>query len=223
MTKANVFELAQIIKSSGADPSDVTDAVWAAGYRKPAREAEEAVNLALDIICGFEGADLPWDVWPKSYADILKGELNDFVVEAITPDEATAASAAKELIAEGYSKVTAGEPDNCRSNEKAQVRLVPRELTDDMGEAIAFTAGCCGGIASDIWEAVLAAAPAIGDIRLDSITLPPIMDLDGRTGRSLIIANTHNAAVTLCAMAIREAGFETECSPLLGSEVSTNG
>ena len=105
MSETNVFALAKIIKAAGNDPSDVTDAVWTAGYRKPERQAEDAVNLTLEIISGFEGADMPWDVWPKDYADILKCELNDFVVEAITSDKANAASAAKELIAEGYAKV----------------------------------------------------------------------------------------------------------------------
>lgn len=104
MNDTNVFELAQIIKAAGSDPSDVTGAVWDAGYRRPERGAEEAVNLALDIICGFEGADLPWDVWPKNYTDILKGELNDFVIEATSPDKATAVCVAKELIAEGYAR-----------------------------------------------------------------------------------------------------------------------
>lgn len=152
-----MFELAQVIKSAGTDPSGVTDAVWAAGYRKPERKTEEAVNLALDIICGFEGADLPWEMWPKNYTDILKGELNDFVVEAITPDEATAASAAKELIAEGYAK----HQNNMRGNDST-FQLVPIELTDPMAEAIAYHANCCGGVAADAWEAALAAAPAPG-------------------------------------------------------------
>ena len=38
MTQPNVFALAQVIKAAGADPSEVTDAVWAAGYRRPARQ-----------------------------------------------------------------------------------------------------------------------------------------------------------------------------------------
>ncbi|WP_455424835.1 hypothetical protein [Dryocola sp. LX212] len=158
MSETNIFELAQVIKSAGTDPSDVTDAVWTAGYRKPERNAEEAVNLALDIICGFEGADLPWEVWPKNYTDILKGELNDFVIEAITADEATAASAAKELIAEGYVK----QQNNMRDTPAATYKLVPKELTDPMAEAIAYHANCCGGVAADAWEAALAAAPAPG-------------------------------------------------------------
>lgn len=46
MTDTNVFALAQIIKAAGSDPRNVTDVVWAAGYRKPERSAEEAVMRA---------------------------------------------------------------------------------------------------------------------------------------------------------------------------------
>lgn len=37
--------------------------------------------------------------------------------------------------------------------------LVPKEMTDAIGEAIAMHANCCGGIALDIYDAMLAAAP----------------------------------------------------------------
>ena len=42
---------------------------------------------------------------------------------------------------------------------KSETITLPRELTVNMAEAIAFEANCCGGIASDIWEALVAAAP----------------------------------------------------------------
>ena len=42
---------------------------------------------------------------------------------------------------------------------KSETITLPRELTDNMAEAIAFEANCCGGVASDIWEALVAAAP----------------------------------------------------------------
>ena len=42
-------------------------------------------------------------------------------------------------------------------NEKEYVRI-PRELTDHIAEAIAFEARCCGGIAYDIYEAIIKAA-----------------------------------------------------------------
>ncbi|WKM71991.1 DUF551 domain-containing protein [Klebsiella oxytoca] len=37
--------------------------------------------------------------------------------------------------------------------------MVPKEITDEIGEAIAMQANCCGGIALDIYDAMLAAAP----------------------------------------------------------------
>lgn len=37
--------------------------------------------------------------------------------------------------------------------------MVPKEMTDAIGEAIARHANCCGGIALDIYDAMLAAAP----------------------------------------------------------------
>ena len=36
--------------------------------------------------------------------------------------------------------------------------MVPKEMTDEIGEAIAMQANCCGGIALDIYDAMLAAA-----------------------------------------------------------------
>ncbi|MFV7184737.1 hypothetical protein ACNPGY_02705 [Citrobacter cronae] len=40
--------------------------------------------------------------------------------------------------------------------------MVPKEMTDAIGEAIAMHANCCGGIALDIYDAMLAAAPQQG-------------------------------------------------------------
>ena len=37
--------------------------------------------------------------------------------------------------------------------------MVPKEMTDEIGDAIAMQANCCGGIALDIYDAMLAAAP----------------------------------------------------------------
>lgn len=42
-------------------------------------------------------------------------------------------------------------------------KLVPSEMTDEIGEAIARNANCCGGIALDIYDAILNAAPAPED------------------------------------------------------------
>lgn len=37
--------------------------------------------------------------------------------------------------------------------------MVPKEMTDEIGKAIAMQANCCGGIALDIYDAMIAAAP----------------------------------------------------------------
>lgn len=54
--------------------------------------------------------------------------------------------------------------------------------------------------------------------RSTSVTLPPLLDLEGRTGRSFIIAGAHNSAITMCSMAITGAGYTSVCSPLLENE-----
>ncbi|WP_262033997.1 hypothetical protein [Serratia liquefaciens] len=41
-------------------------------------------------------------------------------------------------------------------------KLMPIEITDEIAEAIAMEARCCGGIALCIYEAALAAAPEGG-------------------------------------------------------------
>ncbi|HAU5713933.1 TPA: hypothetical protein JD348_02770 [Serratia marcescens] len=43
-------------------------------------------------------------------------------------------------------------------------KLMPLEMTDEIGEAIAMEARCCGGIALCIYEAALAAAPEGGNV-----------------------------------------------------------
>lgn len=106
MTDTNVFALAQIIKAAGGDPGDITCAVWAAGYRKPEKSAEEAVLLAIDLISEDHGNDIPSEHWPETYGAVLSGELNRVVLEAEWPNSSTPASIAKEIILAGYRKVT---------------------------------------------------------------------------------------------------------------------
>jgi hypothetical protein len=117
MTDTNIFALAQIIKAAGTDPSDVTDAVWAAGYRKPAQTASQAVALTLDIVAGFEGNDLPWSVWPKDYEGILQSELNEVIEQEMSREAASPAGTAKTIISAGYSNSAApdkSEADQCQ-------------------------------------------------------------------------------------------------------------
>ncbi|HCU0656795.1 TPA: DUF551 domain-containing protein [Klebsiella quasipneumoniae] len=54
--------------------------------------------------------------------------------------------------------------------------MVPKEMTDEIGEAIAMQANCCGGIALDIYDAMLAAATH------DTPALNSLQSVDGVTG-----------------------------------------
>ncbi|AZJ05771.1 DUF551 domain-containing protein [Klebsiella quasipneumoniae subsp. similipneumoniae] len=54
--------------------------------------------------------------------------------------------------------------------------MVPKEMTDEIGEAIAMQANCCGGIALDIYDAMIAAAPH------DTPALNSLQSVDRVTG-----------------------------------------
>lgn len=56
--------------------------------------------------------------------------------------------------------------------------------------------------------------------RSEPVTLPPMFDLEGRTGRSFIIAGAHNSAIAMCSMAITGVGYTSVCSPPLENEES---
>lgn len=58
--------------------------------------------------------------------------------------------------------------------------------------------------------------------RSTPVTLPPMFDLEGRSGRNFIIAGAHNSAIAMCSMAIKAAGYKSECSPLNCSEETNN-
>ncbi|EIC4353524.1 hypothetical protein LJS80_002277 [Salmonella enterica] len=100
--------LAKIISAAGKDPSEITDAVWAAGYRKPERTEEEAINLAIDTFTDFRYYGIPEDTWPKTYDEILQCELNEILNEElwcdIPPDDI-----ASILIKAGYSPENAND------------------------------------------------------------------------------------------------------------------
>lgn len=105
MTETNVFALAQIIKTAGGDPGDITSAVWAAGYRKPEKSVEEAVLQTIDVLGEYHSNDIPSEYWPDSYESVLTGELNRVVHDAEWPEISTPASIAKAIIVAGYRVV----------------------------------------------------------------------------------------------------------------------
>ncbi len=105
MPDTNVFALAQIIRNAGGDPADITGAVWAAGYRKSEKSAEEAVLLTIDLLGEYHGYDIPFEHWPETYEAVLLGELNRVIQDAEWPDGSMPASIAKAIIVAGYRKV----------------------------------------------------------------------------------------------------------------------
>ncbi|MDE9460123.1 hypothetical protein [Xenorhabdus bovienii] len=99
----NSFHLTQIIASVWGDPSDITDAIWQAGYRKPERGEKEIAALTIDIMEGVPDI-VPYNLRPKNLDDILSWELNDIIFEATWSDKATPAGVAKMVLENGYQK-----------------------------------------------------------------------------------------------------------------------
>lgn len=46
------------------------------------------------------------------------------------------------------------------------------------------------------------------------VTLPPLIDITELEGDELIKAGIHNNAIAMCSIAIRKAGYPSECSPM---------
>ncbi|AVX38562.1 hypothetical protein [Yersinia massiliensis] len=46
------------------------------------------------------------------------------------------------------------------------------------------------------------------------VTLPPLIDITELEGEALNAANHFNAAIAMCSIAIRKAGYSSECSPM---------
>ncbi|CNE37912.1 hypothetical protein [Yersinia enterocolitica] len=44
------------------------------------------------------------------------------------------------------------------------------------------------------------------------VTLPPLIDVDNLSGHELDCAKFHNHAIAMCSIAIRQAGYPSECS-----------
>lgn len=75
MTDNNVFGLAQLIVAAGDNPDDITDAIWAAGYRQPERTAAEAAELTIATFHYCMSYGMPEEFWPKNYDAVLINEL----------------------------------------------------------------------------------------------------------------------------------------------------
>ncbi|OTA16325.1 hypothetical protein Xvie_02097 [Xenorhabdus vietnamensis] len=99
----NSFHLTQIIASVWGDPSDITDAVWQTGYRKPERGEKEIAELVIDIMNGVPD-EVPYSERPKNLDDILTTELYSVIFEGTWSDAVTPAAVAKIVLENGYQK-----------------------------------------------------------------------------------------------------------------------
>ncbi|MBD2814240.1 hypothetical protein ID850_05550, partial [Xenorhabdus sp. Flor] len=105
--------------STWGDPSDITDVVWQAGYRKPERGEKEIAELIIDIMNGVPD-QVPYSARPKNLKDILSMELNDIItylenskkgrpqteyrLDATWGEKLTPAGVAKMILESGYQK-----------------------------------------------------------------------------------------------------------------------
>ncbi|EEE9946911.1 hypothetical protein DJ252_18350 [Salmonella enterica subsp. enterica serovar Uzaramo] len=102
LTDERIAALVKIISTAGNDPSDITDAVWVAGYRKPERTEEEAINLAIDTFADSRYNGIPDDAWPKTYDEILQCELSE-IIDEVAWSYFSPENIANRLIGAGYS------------------------------------------------------------------------------------------------------------------------
>ncbi|MCG3462969.1 hypothetical protein L7G72_14155 [Xenorhabdus bovienii] len=99
----NSFHLTQIIASVWGDPSDITDAIWQAGYRKPERGEKEIAELIIDVMDGVPD-QVPYSARPKNLDDILSTELSGIIFEVTWSNKATPAGVAKVILENGYTR-----------------------------------------------------------------------------------------------------------------------
>lgn len=104
MMKTTNLHLVQIITTAGHDPSDITDAVWNAGYRKTNFTTEQIIKMAVSQSADILLNGLPADQLPKTLDDLSQYHLNGIVFEA--KREGTPDVVAKEILVNGYSKET---------------------------------------------------------------------------------------------------------------------
>lgn len=113
MSDTEVFVLAQIVKSANGDPSGMVDAIWEAGYRQPERTAEEAASLTLATIRYCQDYDMPDELWPEKYEDVLTNEL----MKAVLADYEECGTFTLEQVKVARNVINAGfrrESDTCR-------------------------------------------------------------------------------------------------------------
>lgn len=119
-----------------------------------ARQEAEHVASILELIGSFEADDIDGDTVD------LRFELDgvDTGSDASITEYASRGSA----VINQLLRILATQPVSSGYKLPEGFKLMPIEITDEIAEAIAMEARCCGGIALCIYEAALAAAPEGG-------------------------------------------------------------
>ncbi|MCC8375574.1 hypothetical protein CKY10_21755 [Photorhabdus sp. HUG-39] len=99
-----IIHLTQVIASAWGDPSDITDAVCNAGYRKADRTSEEMVLMTLKVIEYSHYSDIPYEYWPKDLESVLAAELNFLIDDLTWSDKTTPATVARVILENGYQR-----------------------------------------------------------------------------------------------------------------------
>ncbi|OWO80637.1 hypothetical protein B5C26_17825 [Photorhabdus luminescens] len=100
----NSFHLTQVVASAWGDPSNITEAVWNAGYRKADRTLEEMVLVTLKVIEYSYYSDIVYEYWPKDLEAVLAAELNFLIDDLVWSDKTTPATVARIILENGYQR-----------------------------------------------------------------------------------------------------------------------
>lgn len=101
MTTPN-SNLINIIKNAGNDPSDITDAIFLAGYRKADFSIEQIIEMTADqtATCIYLGMER--DALPRTMDDLAKYHLNGLIEESSWIG--TSEDIAAEVLRSGYKR-----------------------------------------------------------------------------------------------------------------------
>ena len=95
-------DLVKVIKDAGDDPSDITKAIFLAGYKKTDFSIEQIIEMTADQTASCIYLGMKRDALPRTIDDIAKYQLTGLIEEASwigTPEEIAA-----EVLRNGYQK-----------------------------------------------------------------------------------------------------------------------
>lgn len=95
-------ELVKVIKVAGNDPSDITDAIFLAGYRKTDFSIEQIIEMTADQTATCIYLGMEHDALPKTVEDLAKYHLSGIIEEASWIG--TSEEIAAEVLRNGYMK-----------------------------------------------------------------------------------------------------------------------